>query len=554
MESNSGTYQGTKRKQESKSNNFLVQGSILAITSLIARIIGVVYRIPLTNLIGDEGMGYYGYAFNIYNIALILSSYSLPLAVSKLVAARDAKKQYRNSYMVFLCALGFAIAAGTVFSLIIYFGADFLAGTCFNLPAVAIPLRVLAPTIMVFAIMGVIRGFFQGKKTMLPTSFSQIIEQIVNAVVSVAAAAYLMNSHSASQKIAAYGAAGGTFGTLVGATVSLLFLAFIFALYKPIVDKQLRRDIGATKETVKEILVALGITVLPVILSQTVYQISSLLDGSIFSYVIEGKGFNEIQRSELWGIYSNKYNMLINVPISIATAMAAAIVPSIVTSREEGANLVVKEKVHDTIKFNMLIAIPSAFGLAALSSPILRLLLKDANLLPARMLTIGAVAVVFYAFSTLTNAVLQGINKMRLPVIHSVMALIIHTIVLYMLLQFTNLGAYALVISNIVFALIVSILNWLSVAKLLSYKQEIKKTFIIPTVCSLFMAGVAYLVYWLSYNAIKSNTISTLIAILLAIIVYGVLLLLFKAVTESELVKMPMGRTLARIAVKLHLL
>ncbi|MDF2868763.1 MAG: hypothetical protein K0R05_338 [Anaerocolumna sp.] len=554
MESNNGAYQGTKRKQESKSSNFLVQGSILAATSLIARIIGVVYRIPLTNLIGDEGMGYYGYAFNIYNIALILSSYSLPLAVSKLVAARDAKKQYRNSYMVFMCALGFAIAAGTVFSLIIYFGADFLAGTIFNLPAVAIPLKVLAPTILVFAIMGVLRGFFQGKKTMLPTSFSQIVEQIVNAVISVAAAAYLMHSHSASQKIAAYGAAGGTLGTLLGAIVSLLFLAFIFALYKPIVDKQLRRDIGASKETVKEIFGALGITVLPVILSQTVYQISSLLDGSVFSYVLDGKGLNEIQRSELWGIYSNKYNMLINVPISIATAMAAAIVPSIVTSREEGANLVVKEKVHDTLKFNMLIAIPSAFGLAALASPILRLLLKDANLLPARMLTIGSIAVVFYAFSTLTNAVLQGINKMRLPVIHSVIALGIHIIVLYILLQFTELGAYALVISNIIFALVVSILNWISVARLLSYKQEIKKTFIIPTGCSVFMAGVAYLVYWLSYNAVKSNTISTLLAIIFAVIVYGVLLLVFKAVTETELVKMPMGRTLARIAVKLHLL
>lgn len=554
MESNNGAYQGTKRKQESKSSNFLVQGSILAATSLIARIIGVVYRIPLTNLIGDEGMGYYGYAFNIYNIALILSSYSLPLAVSKLVAARDAKKQYRNSYMVFMCSLGFAIAAGTLFSLIIYFGADFLAGTFFNLPAVAIPLRVLAPTILVFAIMGVLRGFFQGKKTMLPTSFSQIVEQIVNAVISVAAAAYLMHSHSASQKIAAYGAAGGTLGTLIGAIVSLLFLAFIFALYKPIVDKQLRRDIGASKETVKEIFGALGITVLPVILSQTVYQISSLLDGSVFSYVLDGKGFNDIQRSELWGIYSNKYNMLINVPISIATAMAAAIVPSIVTSREEGANLVVKEKVHDTLKFNMLIAIPSAFGLAALASPILRLLLKDANLLPARMLTIGSIAVVFYAFSTLTNAVLQGINRMRLPVIHSVIALGIHIIVLYLLLQFTGLGAYALVISNIVFALVVSILNWISVARLLSYKQEIKKTFIIPTGCSIFMAGVAYLVYWVSYNTVKSNTISTLLAIIFAVIVYGVLLLVFKAVTETELVKMPMGRTLARIAVKLHLL
>ncbi|SHO50206.1 putative polysaccharide biosynthesis protein [Anaerocolumna xylanovorans] len=554
MESYNGIYQGVKPKVENKSNNFLVQGSILAIASIIVRIIGVVYRIPLTYLIGDEGMGYYGYAFNIYNIALILSSYSLPLAVSKLVASRDAKKQYKNSYLVFLCALGFAIITGTAFALILYFGADFFAVIISKQPAVAIPLRVLAPTILVFAIMGVLRGFFQGKKTMLPTSISQIIEQVVNAVVSIVAAYFLVKNHSASDKMAAYGAAGGTLGTLIGAIASLIFLAFIFALYKPVVDKQMRKDRNSLPETVPVILKVFGFTVLPVILSQTVYNISSLIDGSVFSYVLSGKGLGDTGRSALWGIYTNKYNILVNVPISIASAMAVAIVPSIVTSREEGAHLIVKEKIHDSIKFNMIIAIPSAFGIGVLASPILKLIFGDASLLPARMLALGSVAIVFYALSTLTNAVLQGINKMHLPVIHSVIALVIHIVVLYILLKFLNLGAYALVVSNVIFALIVCILNWISVARLLNYKQEIKKTFLIPAGCSVFMAGVAYLVYWLLYTTIKSNALSTLFAICVAMIVYAVLLLVFKDVTETELVKMPMGRTLARIAVKLHLL
>lgn len=554
MESYNGIYQGAKPGGESKSSNLLVQGSILAAASIIVRIIGVVYRIPLTYLIGDEGMGYYGYAFNIYNIALILSSYSLPLAVSKLIAARDTKKQYKNSYLVFLCALGFAVIAGSAFSLMLYFGADFLAAAISKQPAVAIPLRVLAPTILVFAIMGVLRGFFQGKKTMLPTSISQIIEQIVNAFVSIGAAYYLMKNHSASDKIAAYGAAGGTFGTLLGAIASLVFLAFIFSLYKPILDKQLRKDKSALQETVPEILKVFGFTVLPVILSQTVYNISSVLDGTVFSYVLAGKGLGDTGRSALWGIYSNKYNILVNVPISIASAMAVAIVPSIVSSREEGQHLIVKEKVHDSIKFNMIIAIPSAFGIGVLASPILRLIFGDASLLPARMLGIGSIAIVFYALSTLTNAVLQGVNKMHLPVIHSAIALGLHIIVLYVLLEVFNLGAYALVVSNVVFALIVSILNWVSVARLLNYKQEIKKTFLIPAGCSVIMAAVAYLVYWLIYNTIKRNALSTLVAIIVAMVVYAVLLLLCKDVTETELIKMPMGRTLARIAVKLHLL
>lgn len=554
MESYNGIYQGSKPGIEKKNSNFLVQGSILAAASVLTRIIGVVYRIPLTNLIGDEGMGYYGYAFNIYNIALILSSYSLPLAVSKLVAARDARKQYKNSYSVFLYSLGFAAIVGTLFALIIYFGADFMATVFLKQPAAAIPLRVLAPTVLVFAVMGVLRGFFQGKKTMLPTSISQILEQVVNAIVSIVAAYFLMNSHSASKNMAAYGAAGGTLGTFVGAIVSLIFLSFIFALYKPIVDKQLRRDQGTFKESVPELVTAMGVTILPVILSQTVYQISSLLDSSVFSYVLAGKGVAETDRSALWGIYSNKYNLLVNVPIGIASSMAVAIIPSLVASREDGSNLIMKEKIHDSIKFNMLIAIPSAFGMGVLASPILRMIFQDASPLPALMLTIGSIAIVFYTLSTMTNAVLQGVNKMRLPIIHSVIALVIHILLLFILLKYFNLGAYALVVSNVAFAIIVSALNWVSVAKILNYKQEIKKTFLIPTGCSVFMAGVAYLVYWLLYKVINSNALCTVIAIVAGVIVYAVLLLLTKGVTENELIKMPLGRTMARVAVKLHLL
>lgn len=134
-----------------KSSNFLVQGSILAAASIIGRIIGLLYRIPLTNIIGDEGMGYYTNAFIIYNVALILSSYSLPLAVSKLVAARVEKKEYKNSYRIFLCAMGFAVIVGTIATLAVYFGADFLAKFIFSSEPTAIPLKVLAPTILVFA-------------------------------------------------------------------------------------------------------------------------------------------------------------------------------------------------------------------------------------------------------------------------------------------------------------------------------------------------------------------------------------------------------------------
>ncbi len=537
-----------------KSSNFLVQGSILAAASIIVRLIGLLYRIPLTNIIGDEGIGYYSNAFAIYNIALILSSYSLPLAVSKLVAARAVKKQYRNSYRIFLCAMCFAIVVGTIASLFIYFGADFLAAAIYKSPRSAIPLRILAPTIFVFAVMGVLRGYFQGKNTMLPTSVSQILEQVINAAVSIVAAYFLMKYHSASQDIAAFGAAGGTLGTFVGACVALIFLAFIFALYKPIIDKQLRKDTVNIRESYPDVFKALLVTIVPVILSQTVYQISGVLDGSLFGHIMAGKGLDEDTRNAFWGIYSNKYNLLINVPVSIASAMGVAIIPSLVASKAGGTNYEVKNKVHLAVKFNMIIAIPAAVGMGVLASPILRLLFGDARELPAYLIRFGSVAIVLFALSTITNAVLQGINKMKLPVIHSAISLGIHIVLLYILLKYFNLSTYGLVIGNVTFSLVVCILNWISVGKNLNYKQEVKKTFLIPTACSAIMGVMAYLTYYGLHRLTGMNSISTLAAVMVAVVVYCCLLLLFKGVTEEELHEMPMGRTLARIAGRLHLI
>ncbi|MGB8453731.1 MAG: polysaccharide biosynthesis protein [Anaerocolumna sp.] len=537
-----------------KSNNFLVQGSILAGASIIVRLIGLLYRIPLTNIIGDEGMGYYSSAFQIYNIALILSSYSLPLAVSKLVAARVVKKQHRNSYRIFLCAMCFAIIVGTIASLILYFGADFLASAIFESPRSAIPLKVLAPTIFVFAVMGVLRGYYQGKNTMLPTSISQIVEQVVNAVVSIAAAYFLMKYHSASQDIAAFGATGGTLGTFIGACTALIFLAFIFALYKPIIDKQLRKDTGSIRESYPEVMKVLFLTIVPVVLSQTVYQISGVLDGSLFGHIMAGKGLEEDARNALWGVYSNKYNLLINVPVSIASAMGVAIIPSLVASKTGGTNHEVKTKIQLAIKFNMIIAIPAAVGMGVLASPILQLLFHDSRVLPANLIRFGSAAIVLFALSTITNAVLQGINNMRLPVIHNTISLSIHIVLLYILLKYLNLGAYALVIGNVTFSLVVCILNWISVGKKLNYKQEVKKTFLIPAACSAIMGILAYLTYYGLYSLSGINSISTLTAVIVSIAIYGCLLLLLKGVTEEELCEMPMGRTLARVAGKLHLI
>ena len=232
-------------QKKRKKDDFLMQGMILAIAMVMTKVIGALYRIPLTNILGDEGNGFYGYAFEVYAFALMLSSLSLPTAVSKLVSARMAMRQRRNAFRVFLGSLVFSVIVGVLASLIVFFGADMIAANLMKSPLSAYALRVLAVGLFVVALLGVLRGYFQGLGTMMPTAVSQIIEQVVNAVVSIAGASVLFKIGIAAGEKRneellgpAYGAAGGTLGTVAGAVFALLFLLFSFFIYRKVIRRQ----------------------------------------------------------------------------------------------------------------------------------------------------------------------------------------------------------------------------------------------------------------------------------------------------------------------------
>ena len=317
-----------------KSNtNFLVQGSILAMASIISRVIGLIYRIPLTAIIGNKGNDYYGCAFEIYNILLIISSYSLPLAVSKLISADLSLGRKKNAYRVLKCALIFGLTTGTIAAGILFFGAEYITGTIMKTPYSIFAVKILVPILVVVAILGVMRGFFQGLGTMMPSAISQILEQIANAIVSVWAAYVLFQYGTKVGNIlgnpenyaAAYGAAGGTLGTGVGAVVALLFVSFVLLTYLKVFKRQMKRDRRANVDSYSYLFKILVITIVPVLLSTTIYNCNAILDQAIFKNIANIQGYSANEISEWNGIYTGKYKTLINVPISIASSLAGSI-------------------------------------------------------------------------------------------------------------------------------------------------------------------------------------------------------------------------------------
>lgn len=548
------------KQRKKRDKNFLLQGSILAVAGVITKIIGVVYRIPLTNIVGSEGMGYYGVAFSIYTIALMLTSYSLPLAVSKLVSARIAVGQYRNAYKVFRCAMMFAVVAGGAVALIIFLGADFIASTVMQMDMSVYALRVLAPCIFVVAVLGVMRGFFQGNGSMMPTALSQVLEQIVNAAASIVGAFVLLKigkelgeTRGDASYGPAYAAAGGTVGTIAGAAFALLTVMFVFSVYRSVYKKKLRRDRSRKKESFRRIYHILLLTIAPVILSATVYNISDFLDTAIFNNVMAAQGYQKTEYASFMGIFNSQYNTLVNVPLSVSSALAASLIPSLVTTVQTGSRKQVHNKITMVTRFNMMIAIPCAVGFLILAKPIMDLLFyAEDNKMAALMLQLGAISVIFFCLSTVTNSVLQGLDDMMTPVRNAAISLLIHTLSLLLMLVVFKWNIYAVVISKIVFSGAICILNAHALRERIGYVQEQKQTFIIP-ICASGIMGAVTVVVHLVFELFAGAKIATVAALFAAVVAYGAALVLLGGVTEEEMQNMPKGRSLAALCRKLHL-
>lgn len=551
--------QNNQKKQ--KKDDFLVQGMILAVAMVMTKIIGVVYRIPLTNILGDEGNGFYGYAFEVYAMALMLSSLSLPTAVSKLVSARMARGQRKNAFRVFLCSLGFSLVVGIFISLLIFFGAGAIATNFMESPLSVYALRVLAVGLFIVALLGVLRGYFQGLGTMMPTAVSQIIEQIINAVISIVGASILFKVGTSKGKEMgeellgpAYGAAGGTLGTVTGALFALFFLLFCMYVFQGHIRRGLKTDRTRKKESYSHILKILILTIIPVIFSTAIYNINQILDLTIFNQVMSAQGFAEKEYMALQGIYTGKYNTLINVPLAMANGLAASVIPSLTAAVTMGEKKQIHSKIDQTIRFTMLIAIPCFVGFVVLSSPLMVLLYNDSSAVPAATLALGAITVILYSWSTVSNSILQGLDEMSIPAKNAGISLIVHLVALFLMLVVFKWNIYALVGSNIVFSLCMCFLNARAIRKKTGYVQEIDKTFIKPMISAVIMGIATYVVYLVFDILIGGRFIPTILAVLIAMVVYAVCSLKLGVLSRRDVRALPQGQKIYRVCSKLHLL
>ena len=548
------------RKEKS---GFIVQAGILAIAGILSRIIGLLYRGPLHSVIGDLGLGYYQTAHAYYTIILLISSYSIPSAISKVIAQKLGLREYRNAHRVFRGALAYVLAVGVAASFILLLIAGFFLKT-----EAASVLRAFAPTIFLYGILGVFRGYFQGHGSMVQTSVSQILEQVANALVSIGAACLLIQGTMGTMEIpadeagqvlrATRGAVGSALGAGAGVLVALLFMLAIYGFNKVSIEKKVRSDKHVGTDSYESILRMIVMVVTPFILSTAAANLSGTLNNVMYTGLYPAvKELDTVEVFSKWGVYSGQALTISGIPAAFAAAMAAAVIPSLAQLAAARDMEGVREKIGLAVKMISLISIPCGVGLFALARPVAGLLFsntKDTEDLITKLLMALALSVVFYGLATLNSSILQGLGKVNVPIVNACIALVVQTVVALLLLLLTNFDLYSIAVAETVYAGLMCVLNQWAVCRAAGYRQEIRKTFVRPFLAAGCMGGAAWACYEGLLMLTGSPKISVVTAIAVSVVVYFVMLLVFRGITEEELLVFPKGHLLVKLARKWHLL
>lgn len=535
------------------------QAAFLMAAQMICSVISLLYRSPLHLIMGDAGDGYYTYAYDWYTIILLISSYSIPSAVSKVMAERLARKEFKNAQKVFYAAILYVVCVGGVGACLAFFGAPvFLAAQ----PDAVLALRVIAPTIFLSGLLGCLRGYFQAQNTMMPTAISQIAEQAVNAAISVLAA-YLFTRPVLENEnlVGKYGAAGGCLGTGAGVLTGILFMLLVYGINKKTIARRIRHDVSGGDETFREVMQVILLMVTPIIFATFIYNVSSIINQLIYTNLMTAKGFSAIEIDKQYGLFGYRYKPIINIPIALASATSTALIPAVASAMAAGNKKAAVGNIDECVKLSMFIAVPAAVALCILSYPVIRILYPTGDVKGAAvLLSLGAVSVVFYSLSTVTNGVLQGLGHPSVPVRNAAIALAADMAAAAISVGVFNAGVTGVLVSTVIYAFSVMFLNGMALKKYIGYKTNLKEHFFVPLEAAAIMGAAVGILYWVPALLLKSlfsryliGAIWTVAVVFLGLLVYLTAYTRLSGLTDDEMRRLPMGTKLLKLLNKLHL-
>lgn len=539
-----------------RKRSFIEGAALLAFAGLLAKVLGAIFRIPLTYIIGAEGMGLYQMAYPIYSFLLIISSAGLPVAISKMVSERMAYGDHTGAYRVFRVSLMLLAYLGIITStlLMAFSGA---ISTALGNPKAVYSMLAIAPALFFVSMLSAFRGYFQGMQMMSPTALSQIVEQSGKLFMGLLLAWLFV------EKGIEFGAAGAVLGVTLGEIAALALLWGIYRREKDNLGGEARKkgikgNIGvcngqSNREIIKKLMsiavpVTIGASLMPLVgLIDGVMVVNRLMStgkaGTAASYTVE-------EATSLYGLLTAYANPLINFPAVLTAALAMSIVPSISESHALGHRKAVAHKAAVAIRLTLMVGLPAGIGMSVLAHPIIRVLYRALDdgqaALTGNLLSVLSFGVVFLTLIQVLTGILQGVNRATVPVKNLAIGAMFKVLTTYVLMGIPQINVVGAAVGTVVCYAIASLLDFSAVVRYTNASISFTDFVVKPIMAAGIMATVVSICYKVLED-VTGLTLATMFSIVAGVLIYGLALLAMGIIKEDDFRSLPGGDKLGRM-------
>lgn len=515
--------------------------TVLGLSGIICKLVGVLFSIPLQWMIGMKGLGVYNAVFPTYNLLLTISSAGLPVAVSRLVAHALARDDPRSARQVFRTALLLLTILGCIATLIIFAASGYLSATVVEIPESLLGFQVIAPCVLLVCMLSAFRGFMQGQQNMAPTAVSQLIEQVGKVAIALPLA-WLGSNAGASMDAqleapiyaAAYGAAGALLGTTIAEAAAFLYMLLLYLRRRSDFDQrpQLVTDAPAAGKALGKQLLLISI---PITIGACIVPLSQFIDSAMLMGRLQMAGHTRDAAQELYGLFTGTVIRIINIPTALALAVSMSLVPAISSARAVDDAEGVRHQSDLGLRFAFLIGLPCSIGMSVLAEPIMRFLYENTTaeehlIIGGQLLTVSSLTIVLFTLVQATTSILQGLGKQRIPMYTLIAGVACKIALNYLLVGTPGIGIHGAPIASIVCYTVSLVPNLYYVLKYTKLRFNWMGWLVRP---GLATGAMGIIVFGLR-QLLPSGRLFTLLEVAVGIGVYAAAALAVKAVSMDD--------------------
>lgn len=575
-------------KKNTKTHSFMGNVAIILFAQIMVKLLGLVYRMVITNIdgFGNSGNGFYNAGFQVYTVLLAISSVGIPNAIAKMVSERAAINDYKSAHRIFKTAFKLFAVIGIICAAILYLGADFISVHVMNMNGAQYVMRALAPSVFFVCISSVIRGYFQGLNDMRATSLSQMLEQVFKCTLTIGLviltigtmpdimkflSKYTMladniGDTTSPELMAAWANAASSISTML----SFIYLVFFYMKQRKNLREKIKLSSGdELKISTKKLMKMILMLSVPISLASIITAVNRVIDVATITRGIEAAFANGIPAIgntaaiahpnaqqlnsaavALSGMLS-KSDTIFNMPLALNIAFATVLVPSISGALAKGDTQEASEKTSYSFLISILLILPCAIGFIVLSQPIYKIIYPST---PdgADLLSIMAVALIFSALTQTLTGALQGIGKVFVPAIAILSGCVFKVILNLTLIRIPEINIYGAAISSIVCQIVAFLVSFFVLIRFIPLKLTFVKYIAKPLIAGIAMGFAAWGVYTiLAGPGYVANLIATLAAIAVAAIVYISLILIMHTMDKNDIMLLPGGEKIFKLLIKL---